>query len=337
MLNDPLVSIILLTFNSARYIGRALSSVYTQNYSNMEVIVVDAGSSDSTKSIVHSFSGTTWLDLPKSDMGMARNYGLDHSNGAFVMFLDSDDIYLEGKLTKQVQALVENKELDFVASQAYVMKNMSGSVGIKDWTFNKLTIDSFLEGQCYSLATLCIRKSALTSNCRFYENDAGRYCEDWSFQFTLLLEGLCFDVMPFCSVLVELRDDSHTDWSIQPKMKSIGLEVVESAFSIIEADELQHCVSNKQYTLDNYKFKLAMSYFANGFLDLGRSTLGIISNDYKAYKVLPEVASFILPKFLFIYVLRYLWSKRQESSFEWAAMPLSTKEWIDKHNKYLNY
>ena len=61
MHKDPLVSVILLTYNSAKYIGRALSSVHMQCYKNIEVIVVDAGSVDSSESIVKSFSGTNGL------------------------------------------------------------------------------------------------------------------------------------------------------------------------------------------------------------------------------------------------------------------------------------
>lgn len=335
MSSKPLVSVVLLTFNSAKYIGRALSSVYSQNYQNIEVIVVDGGSCDETKNIVRSFAGATWLVLPYSDMGMARNHGLDHSNGEFVMFLDSDDIYLEGKIDNQVRALNENKALDFVVSQAYVMTSLDSEIGIKDWTFNKLNIDSFLNGHCYSLATLCIRKQALTRNCRFYEQDAGRYCEDWSFQFRLLLEDLSFDVLSSSLVLVELRNDSHTDWSIQPKMKEVGLRVVESALATIEI-EGKSCNSNKQHVLDNYKFKLAISYFANGLLNPGRRTLSEMSNDYLVEKTLLIPASFILPTFLFGACLRYLWSKRQNSSFVWKEMSPKIREWIDKHNKHLN-
>ena len=87
----PLVSVILLTLNSEKYIARALRSVYSQDYENIEVLVIDAGSSDSTKDIVTSFSGARWLVLPNSDMGMARNFGVRESVGDVIMFLDSDD------------------------------------------------------------------------------------------------------------------------------------------------------------------------------------------------------------------------------------------------------
>ena len=335
MSGESLVSVILLTFNSSKYIGRALSSVYAQNYQNLEVIVVDAGSCDQTKNIVSSFAGVMWLDLPDSDMGMARNHGLNNSNGEYVMFLDSDDLYLEGKIDNQIKALEENKALDFVVSQAYVMKGYDKKIGIKDWTFDKLNLDSFLYGQCYSLATLCIRKQSLTQNCRFYEHDAGRYCEDWSFQFRLLLEGLTFDVLPCTSVLVELRNDSHTHWNIQPKMKAVGLSVVESAIATIKAQGIK-CHSNKQDVIDNYKFKLAISYFANGLLSSGRGTLSLISGNFLAQRAILIPMSFILPTLLFSSCLRYLWSKQQRSTFQWTTMSTSMSEWIDEHNKHLN-
>lgn len=336
MHKDPLVSVILLTYNSAKYIGRALSSVHMQCYKNIEVIVVDAGSVDSSESIVKSFSGTKWLELPKSDMGMARNFGLDHSNGSYVMFLDSDDIYLEGKISNQVRSLNDDKSLDFVVSPAYVMRSSRDNVGIKSWTTGKIDIGSFFQGQCYSLATLCIRVSALTEKCRFYEQDAGRYCEDWSFQFRLLLDGLRFEVMPLPSVLVELREDSHTDWSCQPKMKSVGLEVVKSALTIIEGSDMDHGIS-EQSILDNYRLKLAISYFTNGQIIQGRLVIDQISGNLAHYKITLITLSYLIPKFLVISLLRNLWMKRQNSSFEWIVTPVKIKAWLDKHNEHLNY
>ena len=91
MQRDAIVSVIILTFDSELYIKRAVLSVLNQTYNNIEILIVDAGSTDNTKSIALSLSQIVWLDLPESDMGMARNYGVKHSNGDFIMFLDSDD------------------------------------------------------------------------------------------------------------------------------------------------------------------------------------------------------------------------------------------------------
>lgn len=334
MHKDPLVSIILLTFNSAKYIGRALSSVHMQCYKNIEVIVVDAGSVDSTESIVKSFSGTKWLELPGSDMGMARNFGLDHSNGYYVMFLDSDDIYLEGKISNQVRYLNDNELLDFMVSPAYVMRSSEDNVGIKSWTTRKIDIHGFFQGQCYSLATLCIRAISLTESCRFYEQDAGRYCEDWSFQFRLLLNGLQYEVMPMPSVLVELRNDSHTDWSGQPKMKFVGLEIVKSALTMIECSDMDHGIS-EQSILDNYRLKLAISCFIDGQISHGRLVIDQISSGLIHYKITLIALSYLIPEFLLISLLRNLWMKRQNSSFEWKVTPVKIRAWLDRHNSHL--
>ena len=117
------------------------------------------------------------------------------------------------------------------------MRTHDQLVGVKDWTYQKLSIDSFLKGHCYSLATLKLRRDRLPEICKFHEGEAGRYCEDWSFQLQLLLENLTYQVLPFCSVLVELRPDSHTDWSSQPKMKRIGRNIVAAAIARLEADK----------------------------------------------------------------------------------------------------
>jgi len=115
----------------------------------------------------------------------------------------------------------------------------------------------------------------------------------------------------------------------------VGLHVVKSAFSVIKENKIKHCTF-EQDILDKYQFKLAISYFANGMLNQGRTTLSEISNDYKGYKFIITILSFIFPKFLLSYLLRNLWIKRQNSSFKWTVMPPDLKVWVDKHNKYLN-
>jgi glycosyltransferase involved in cell wall biosynthesis len=335
MNEQPLISVILLTLNSEKYIGRALSSVCEQNYNNLEIIVVDAGSVDNTKKIVKSFSGIIWLDLPNSDMGMARNYGIKKSKGDFLMFLDSDDIYLKDKISEQISKIIEDDNLDFVVSTAYVMRTKDNSLGIKDWTFKKLNIDDFLMGKCYSLGALCIRKKSLNEYCVFNENDAGRYCEDWSFQFKLILNQLNFKLLEKPSILVELRNDSHTIWSVQPRMKEIGIEVVQSAFTEIKTKYLKHTIPEKQI-YDIYRFKLAISYFINGMLDQGEQNLSMLSNDYRHIKIVINIISFVFPKFLTIYLFRKIWKKRQNSTFLWSKIPKKIEIWLDIHNKQLN-
>lgn len=109
----PLVSIILPTFNRAATLKRAIASVLNQDYTNIELIVIDDGSTDNTRDIlaevndkrVHIFFHDRNLGL-----GAARNTGLNMASGELVAFQDSDDEWLYAKLSIQVQALVDSPQ-----------------------------------------------------------------------------------------------------------------------------------------------------------------------------------------------------------------------------------
>src|SRR5436190_24140540 len=98
---DNLVSIIIATYNRANLIGETLDTLKTQSYSNWECIIVDDGSSDNTEQVVSEFIKDDYRikffqrpnNIPKGPNG-ARNYGINQSQGEYIMSLDSDDFLL---------------------------------------------------------------------------------------------------------------------------------------------------------------------------------------------------------------------------------------------------
>lgn len=105
---QPIVSVIIPTYNRARVLGRAITSVLSQNYLELELIIVDDGSTDETKDIVATFddSRIKYIKHERNrGVGAARNTGIKAASGEIIAFQDSDDEWLHGKLTKQVQAL----------------------------------------------------------------------------------------------------------------------------------------------------------------------------------------------------------------------------------------
>jgi len=112
---EPLVSIITPCYNSADFIVPTLQSVLEQTYPNWELIVIDDCSKDNTFEIVEGFAqqhhNIKLVRLPQNGgVANARNVGLEHVNGKYVAFLDSDDIWLKEKLAKQV-AYMEDQNL----------------------------------------------------------------------------------------------------------------------------------------------------------------------------------------------------------------------------------
>ena len=105
-MSKPLVSIIIPNYNKAPYIREAIESALNQTYKNIEVIVVDDGSTDESKEIIKSFGKKIKAYfLPHKNANVARNFGFKKSKGKYIQFLDSDDIILPEKIEKQVELL----------------------------------------------------------------------------------------------------------------------------------------------------------------------------------------------------------------------------------------
>ncbi len=111
MNKSPLVSIVMPAYNTARYIKEAVKSVINQTYKNWELIIIDDCSPDNTKEIVQSFSDSRIkyiLNSQNSGALVSRNNAIEASSGKFIAFLDSDDVWKEDKLEKQINFMQQN-------------------------------------------------------------------------------------------------------------------------------------------------------------------------------------------------------------------------------------
>jgi glycosyltransferase involved in cell wall biosynthesis len=110
-----LVSVILPTFNRRETLARSIRSVLQQSYENLELLVVDDGSTDDTADVVSQFRDPRLKYIPLADnMGAsrARNVGLSHCTGKYIAFQDSDDEWLGDKLMSQVKAAEQSGQKD---------------------------------------------------------------------------------------------------------------------------------------------------------------------------------------------------------------------------------
>ncbi|HJS00141.1 MAG TPA: glycosyltransferase family 2 protein [Flavobacterium sp.] len=108
----PLVSVIIPTFNSEKYISDTIISVQNQTYQNWEIILVDDGSTDETKNIITSFLTDKRIQFypleNNSGTGVARNLGVLKASGRYISFLDADDLWKAEKLQKQINFMKTN-------------------------------------------------------------------------------------------------------------------------------------------------------------------------------------------------------------------------------------
>ena len=119
----PLVSVVIPTYNRGWALGEAIESVLAQEDANFELIVVNDGSTDDTQDILAGYEGITVLVQSNQGVSAARNNGVNCSRGAFVAFLDSDDLWLPQKLSTQVVFFQKNPEALICQTQETWVRN----------------------------------------------------------------------------------------------------------------------------------------------------------------------------------------------------------------------
>ncbi len=108
----PKVSVIIPTYNRLPMLKEAVDSVLSQDFEDFELIVVDDGSTDGTGEEIKKYGGRVRLFQSSENRGVsaARNKGILHARGKYVAFLDSDDLWVKGKLKIQVSFLDDNPQ-----------------------------------------------------------------------------------------------------------------------------------------------------------------------------------------------------------------------------------
>ena len=129
----PRVSVIIPTYNRARFIAETVQSVLDQTFTDFEIVIVDDGSTDNTREVMGSFQDSRIKYIYQKNNGVciARNNAINASSGEYLAFLDSDDVLLRNSLEKRVEVLDRHPEVGFSYGQAYLMDEGGQVFGIK--------------------------------------------------------------------------------------------------------------------------------------------------------------------------------------------------------------
>ena len=131
----PLVSIVTPSYNQGRFIEETILSVLTQDYPNIEYLVVDGGSTDNTLEILKKYEGRlTWLSEPDRGQSDAINKGFRMARGEVLAWLNSDDTYLPGAVLKAVGYLMEHPGVMMVYGEGFQTDENGRVKGRFPWT-----------------------------------------------------------------------------------------------------------------------------------------------------------------------------------------------------------
>lgn len=185
MINStPLISIMMPTYNNGKYITQAIESIYIQNYSNIEIIVVDDGSNDNTKEVLKKYKDIKYFYIEHKGISTARNVALEKSKGEYIAFLDSDDYWLPNKLNVQMQYFKEHPDCQIVFTKYENIFENEELKKNKRAMHEKAIEDTF---QQYLPSTV-LKKELFEKYGGFDENFSG--IEDCEFIYRISMKGI---------------------------------------------------------------------------------------------------------------------------------------------------
>ena len=220
------ISVIVPVYNGEKYIRETFDCLISQTHKDIEAVVVNDGSSDGTQKIIDEYAGKYDFFVPvwqeNSGVSSARNNGLDHATGEFVLFLDGDDVLTPGSLEAFDRVLNETgsdaaigRLQSFGAAREVYNEYADRLAGMKNIDiFDKNLLWNFLVGnKCYR------RKTLLNSGVRF---PLLRYSEEGAFFFEFIMTGVKLTGTP--DACMRYRRHSVEDESVS---QSISFELFD--------------------------------------------------------------------------------------------------------------
>ena len=165
---NPLISVVVPVFNGERYLQKTVDSILSQTYKNIEIILVNDGSTDNSSNVIKTIakrdSRVKPIHVKNGGVAAARNVGLGFSSGDFIAFCDQDDLWLPDKLAKQIP-LFENLDVGLVYAGAKAQYNNFKLTVEPDISKMKRgsVFNALVEENIPTCCTVVIRRSSLSS------------------------------------------------------------------------------------------------------------------------------------------------------------------------------
>lgn len=204
------VSVLISVYNGEAYLREAMQSVFDQTERDIELVVINDGSTDGTDAVIRSFTDPRlrYVDLPHRGRVPALNEGLKHCVGEYIAILDADDACLPDRIETQVRCMIE-KNLGLCGSWAEVINESGEIVGIMDYppvNAEHIRSMSLLHNPLIH-STVMVRKSVLDA-VGYYRSRHSHGVEDYELWTRIIYS---YDVANIARPLVQYR--VHTNQS----------------------------------------------------------------------------------------------------------------------------
>jgi glycosyltransferase involved in cell wall biosynthesis len=270
MNNQPLVTVVIPTFNRGGLLIDAVRSAANQIYTPVEVIVVDDGSQDETaaRQIVSLFPQARLIRQTNQGVAAARNTGLQAAQGEWISFLDDDDWIFPQKIARQIELLQQNSKLDVVHC-GYSFTDQQGRLLEHQWLLPqgnilaRLAISNFIW-----VGAPLVRRNRLRQISGF-DITINSISADWDCWLRLALSGCQFGCVEQPLGAYRLQKDSMV--TNMAALQTATLQVLDKLFG--RADLPADLLTVKDQAYANQRFWLACRYYAAGHYESAQANL----------------------------------------------------------------
>lgn len=198
----PLISVILPIFNSEKYLREAIDSVFRQDYTPIEIIAIDDGSTDGSSHIIQEYAGKIHYYYQENQgPAAARNLGIQNASGDFITFIDGDDLWLDDKLVNQMSCFEKYPETEIVQGLVKRIDLPNPGESVENEGEEQLFIHS-------NLGAMIIRKSVFTKIGVF--DKTLTYHSDTDFWFRARESGIKILVDNRIALIYRIHGENHT-------------------------------------------------------------------------------------------------------------------------------
>lgn len=278
------VSVVIPSYNSARYLTAAIDSVLAQTYENFEILVVDDGSTDETKDVLKRYENSIrYLYKPNGGVSSARNHGIENAKGEYLAFLDADDAWLPEKLEKQIIELEKNAGRACYAAFTACDEKLNPLRVVQNQRSENALRDLLVRGNVIGTPSAVIIEKKLLKEIGGFDLGLSQ-CADWEMWVRVAAHAEFFGVEE--SLVLYREHESNMSRNARLLEKD-SLLVLEKGFAAIDLPDEIREQKNRAFAR-NYMV-LAGTYFQAGrYADFLRCAARAVSLDIRQTRYLVE-------------------------------------------------
>lgn len=249
---DKKISVIIPTYNSSRYIQKAIKSVIRQTYLNWEIIIIDGGSSDNTLNLIKRFGLNkikVFFYSKKKGLAASRYYGICKSSGNYIAFLDSDDFWDKNKLLYQIKSINLNNK--FVCTN-FSLKNEKKIMHV-NIEKNILRLNDIIYNRPIALSSVMAEKRIIKNIIK--NKIKNIYAEDYLWWISILKAGHYFSVVKKNLTFISYHNHNRSIKFLANYLSLIKIYHNELGFNYLKIIVLFFLLFIKTFKKNIFKFK----------------------------------------------------------------------------------